>query len=96
MRIDMRSATRPALPPQRGPERSPATDVFNGWRITGFLFDYLNGARMYRDWPSHDQDLATCAAKSPDPLDRRKWLSERHGTRKDFPTLPPAPGWPAK
>ena len=43
MRIGLRAppSTKPGSPAQEGQSKAPYVDVFGGWKITSFLFDYL-------------------------------------------------------
>ncbi|MFN3003527.1 hypothetical protein [Mycolicibacterium wolinskyi] len=79
--------------PQAGPEPSPRTDVFKGWKVTGFLAssgsDYVSQA-----WPDYQAADAACLKKAPDPTERREFLTTGEHPRSDFPTSPPSPGWP--
>jgi hypothetical protein len=85
------------LPPQKGPEAAPTTDVFGDWRIVGALnsFAYFDGD-LVREWPTLHADVAACVDKAPDPPDRRAFLIDGEHPRSDFPTLPASPGWPAE
>lgn len=95
VRLTAPAAADNALPPQQGPAPAPSNDVFGDWTITGFLASYsmpdASGAAV---WPSLDADIAKCVAESPDPPERRAFLIEGEHPRSEFPTSPPAPGWP--
>jgi hypothetical protein len=82
------------LPPQKGPAPAPVDDVFGGWRIAQTLAA-ANYTSPPPEWPTMVDDANTCAAKAPDPLERRLFLSAGTHPRSDFPTLPAFPGWPA-
>ena len=84
------------LPPQQGPAPAPSGDVFGNWQITGRLTSSsVNSATESAQWPTYQDDLATCVAKAPDPPERRAFLIEGEHPRSDFPTSPANPGWPA-
>jgi hypothetical protein len=81
-----------ALPPQEGPASSPSENVFGGWRIVGFLA--ATSPSSASQWPTMEADQAACVAAAPEPVERRKFLSNGEHPRSDFPTLPASPGWP--
>jgi hypothetical protein len=80
---------------QQGPSLYANTDVFGGWRVVGSLAG-SNSVGLIEEWPEVDQDLATCAIKAPETLERRQFLTTGEHPRSDFPTLPASPGWPAQ
>ncbi|WP_157890507.1 hypothetical protein [Mycolicibacterium goodii] len=81
------------LGPQSGPASAPRTDVFKGWKVTGFLAatgtDYV--AKV---WPGHEAATQECVQSAPDPLERRAFLTKGEHPRGDFPSASPVPGWP--
>ncbi len=81
--------------PQQGQSRYATTDVFAGWRVVGNLDDLLSGPGD-PEWPEFTQDLDACAARAPDSVERREYLTSAERPRSEFPTLPPSPGWPAE
>jgi hypothetical protein len=81
------------LPPQSGPSPAPSDNVFGGWRITDYEFSTRDGFRTR--WPAYDEVVAKCVDSAPDPPDRREALVNGEHPRSDFPTSPPAPGWPS-
>lgn len=83
------------LPPQNGPALYPTTDVFGGWRIVGSLSEFSQ-SKVNPEWPEFIQDQAACAARAPESLERREYLTSADRPRSDFPTLPASPGWPAE
>ncbi|MCZ8378286.1 hypothetical protein O6P37_05365 [Mycobacterium sp. CPCC 205372] len=78
------------LPPQAGTGRTPQEDVFDGWRVTGFQFEYL--AKPSR-WEGYARDLQVCR-DAGDKVTNRSFTPMGRYPRSDFPTLPAAPGWP--
>lgn len=82
----------PPLAPQSGPARAPSIDVFGGWRITSHQGGYIAGYGLAPEWPDVAQDTDACRAKAPPHPDL---IRGGEYPRSDFPTLPPAPGWPA-
>jgi hypothetical protein len=76
------------LQPQSGPARTPHNDVFSGWRITSQHGNYFTATGRSQ------ADLDLCAAKAPDPPERRNALATGYHPRDDFPTRPSYPGWP--
>jgi hypothetical protein len=82
--------------PQKGPARTPFDDVFGGYKVTGYFGGYFSAKGADSIWSEYQQATADCIAKAPDPLERRKYLSSNYVSRSEFPTLPAAPGWPAK
>jgi hypothetical protein len=82
--------------PQQGPARTPFDDVFGGYKVTGYFGGYFSAKGADAIWPENQQATADCIAKAPDPLERRKFLSQHYLPRSEFQTLPAAPGWPAK
>ena len=78
---------------QQGTSKAPFDDVFGGWKITNFLFDYL--AQPAR-WPEKDRDRASCIAKAEGAPESRDFKPHQPYPFSDFPTLPATPGWPAK
>ena len=82
--------------PQHGPARAPFDDVFGGYKVTGYYGGYFSAKGANPIWPEYQQATADCIAKAPDPLERRKFLSQNYLSRSEFQTLPAAPGWPAK
>ena len=95
MRIGLRAPTgsESKSPVQEGPSKTPSDNVFSGWRITSFLFDYLS---QPTSWPEKDADLATCVAKADSPPESRHFIPLAPYPLSDFPMLPAAPGWPAR
>lgn len=84
-----------ALPPQEGPASRPVDDVFAGWKITGFLNEFLDfDSQFEQAWPTYQEDTQKCVDMAPDPPDRRNFLTTGENPRTDFPTGPPIPGWP--
>jgi len=83
------------LPPQKGPAPAPVDDVFGGWKVVqkAAAAGFDHGPPP--EWPTMVDDANACAAKAPDPLERRLFLSTGIHPRSDFPTLPAFPGWPA-
>lgn len=95
-RVDLVAPAEPQLlPPQRGPSNYPFTDVFGNWRVVGYLHP-MGAGDLQPEWPEYTQDLDACTAKSPEPLERREYLTSADRPRSDFPTLPASPGWPAE
>jgi hypothetical protein len=93
-RVDLQAPPAPqGLPPQRGPSSYPLTDVFGRWRVIGSLHP-AGSTDLQPEWPEYTQDLDACTAKSPEPLERREYLTSADRPRSDFPTLPASPGWP--
>jgi hypothetical protein len=82
--------------PQTGPARTPFDDVFGGYKVTGYDGGYFSAEGADPIWPENQQATDECIAKAPDPLERRKFLSQNYLSRSEFQTLPAAPGWPAK
>jgi hypothetical protein len=78
---------------QAGLSKAPYDNVFGGWKITSFLFDYLS---QPRSWPEKDADLAGCIAKADGPPESRHFIPRKPYPLSDFPTLPATPGWPEK
>jgi hypothetical protein len=84
-------------PHQKGPAAAPVADVFDGWRIDGHLVDAADDPNVQHcdEWPSQLSDAQQCQTKAPDPVERRKFLSDGVHPRSDYPTLPAYPGWPS-
>jgi hypothetical protein len=82
--------------PQKGPARTPFDDVFGGYKVTGYHGGYFSAEAADPIWPENQQATKDCIDKAPDPLERRKFLSQNYLSRSEFQTLPAAPGWPAK
>jgi hypothetical protein len=78
---------------QEGPSKAPYDNVFGGWKITSFLFDYLS---QPTSWPEKDADLAACIAKADGPPESRHFIPRVPYPLSDFPTHPATPGWPEK
>ncbi|MDT5198826.1 MAG: hypothetical protein QOH34_348 [Mycobacterium sp.] len=95
MRIGLRAPADGAskTPPQEGPSKAPYDNVFGGWKITNFMFDYLS---QPTSWPEKNADLAACIAKADGPPESRHFTPRQPYPLSDFPTLPATPGWPAK
>jgi hypothetical protein len=95
MRIGLRAPgnTKPESLAQEGPSKAPYVDVFGGWKITSFVFDYLT---QPVSWPEKDADRAACIAKADGPPESRQFKPWVTYPRSDFPTLPATPGWPDK
>ncbi|MEH3132972.1 MAG: hypothetical protein PGN27_23700 [Mycolicibacterium neoaurum] len=89
-----RSDTAEYLPDQAGPEPAPANDVFGDWKITGFVNGFGLPGSSVAEWPTFRQDKNTCIDQAPDDPARRAFLTSGDHPRSDFPTSPPAPGWP--
>jgi hypothetical protein len=87
------SATQ--LPPQKGPSLYAMSDVFSGWRVVGRLqaFTQIDAGP---EWPEFGEDQAACAARAPESVERREYLTSADRPRSDFPTLPASPGWPVE
>lgn len=79
------------LPPQRGPSMSPNDNVFQEWRVLGYL---TTTSSRYEEWPDKDDVQGRCVQSAPDPLDRRKQLAKGPQSAAAFPISPPDPGWP--
>lgn len=95
-RVDLQTPPAPqVLPPQRGPSNYPFIDIFGQWRVIGSLHP-AGSTDLQSEWPEYTQDLDACTTKSPEPLDRREYLTSADRPRSDFPTLPASPGWPAQ
>jgi hypothetical protein len=94
MRITMTAPAqvRAQMPPQQGPARAPSVDVFNGWRITSHQGGYFARSGVGPEWPDFAQTKDTCLAKAPAHHDFARGAEY---PPSDYPTLPPAPGWPA-
>ena len=94
MRITMTApaTTGPQLPAQQGPARAPSVDVFGGWRITGHQGGYFAEYGLPAEWPDLARDTDACRAKAPPHPDL---VRGGEYPRSNFPTQPPAPGWPA-
>ncbi|WP_231633818.1 MULTISPECIES: hypothetical protein [unclassified Mycobacterium] len=94
MRITMTApaTTGPQLPAQQGPARAPSADVFGGWRITGHQGGYFAEYGLAAEWPDLARDTDACRAKAPPHPDL---VRGGEYPRSNFPTQPPAPGWPA-
>lgn len=84
----------PPLPPQKGPAPAPVDDVFGGWKIAQRMPDVAY-THAPPEWLTLVDDKNACAAKAPDPLERRLFLATGRHPRSDFPALPAFPGWPA-
>jgi hypothetical protein len=82
--------------PQEGPARTPVTDVFGGYTVTGYDGGYFGAQGADPIWPEYQRTTDECVANAPDPLERRKYLSTNYLPRSEFATLPPAPGWPTE
>jgi hypothetical protein len=95
MRIGLRAPTgsESKSPVQEGPSKTPSDNVFSGWKITNFLFDYLSQPTL---WPGKDSDLVACIAKAEGPPESRHFIPLETYPRSEFPTLPATPGWPAR
>ena len=94
MRIGLRAPSESeSRSAQEGPSKAPYDNVFGGWKITNFLFDYLTQPAQ---WPEKDADLAACIAKADGPPESRHFTPRQPYPLSDFPTLPATPGWPAK
>jgi hypothetical protein len=94
MRIGLRAPSESeSRSAQEGPSKAPYDNVFGGWKITTFLFDYLTQPAQ---WPEKDADLAACIAKADGPPESRHFTPRQPYPLSDFPTLPATPGWPAK
>jgi len=95
MRIGLRAPARSESksPAQHGPSKAPYDNVFGGWKITSFLFDYLS---QPTSWPEKDADLKACIAKAEGPPESRHFIPRVPYPLSDFPRLPATPGWPAK
>jgi hypothetical protein len=98
MRIIVRApaAPQPSDASQHGPARTPSVDVFGGYRITDVYGGYFPPTGGISEWSAHDAVEASCVAKAPDPVEWRKQFTGNYHTIKDFPVLPPTPGWPEK
>jgi hypothetical protein len=83
------------LAPQKGSAPAPADDVFGGWRVAQRIPGIPGDTQARAEWPTKVDDVNTCLAKAPDPLERRLFLGHGVHPRSDFPTLPAFPGWPA-
>ena len=83
------------LAPQKGPSSYATTDIFGGWRVVGKL-EASSWLAMLSEWPEFNQDLDACAARAPESIERREYLTSADRPRSDFPTLPASPGWPAQ
>lgn len=94
MRVTLKSpqSTSP-LPPQSGSAAAPNDDVFGGWHIDGFLA--ATSSYVAPQWPTFESDRDTCVREAPDSAEHRRFLVTKAHDRADFPTEPPAPGWPA-
>ena len=94
MRVGLREPSESeSRSPQEGPSKAPYDNVFGGWKITNFLFDYLS---QPTSWPDKDADLAACIAKADGPPESRHFTPRQPYPLSAFPTLPATPGWPAK
>jgi hypothetical protein len=95
MRVGLRAPAdgAPKMPVQEGLSKAPYDNVFGGWKITTFLFDYLS---QPRSWPEKDADVAGCIAKAEGPPESRHFIPRKPYPLSDFPMLPAVPGWPAK
>jgi hypothetical protein len=95
MRIGLRAPADAALktPAQEGSSKAPYDNVFGGWKIANFLFDYLS---QPTSWREKDADLAACIAKADGPPESRRFTPRQPYPLSRFPTLPATPGWPAK
>ncbi|MCV7281206.1 hypothetical protein H7J88_16315 [Mycolicibacterium flavescens] len=78
------------LPPQQGPARAPALDVFDGWQVTAHQGGYL----LEANWPDATGVKAECAARDDSPPQDRTFPPGEQYPQSRFPTLPAAPGWP--
>ncbi|MGV0781003.1 hypothetical protein [Mycolicibacterium sp. XJ775] len=78
---------------QKGPSKAPFQDVFGGWKITSFLFDYFT---QPASWPEKGSDLASCIARDERPAENTHFERDKSYPRSAFPTLPSVPGWPEK
>jgi len=95
MRVGLRAPaeSESKSPAQEGPSKVPYDDVFDGWKVTSFLSDYMTESTP---WPDKEGDLAACTAKADGPPESRHFIPRRPYSRSDFPTVPATPGWPAK
>lgn len=84
----------PALPPQRGPDPAPSSDVFGDWHVDGFLA--ATTSYVAAQWPTFEADRDTCIREAPDSTQHRTFMVTNAHERVDFPTDSPSPGWPAK
>lgn len=80
------------LPPQKGPSRAPFTNVFDGWRVTG----YEGGYFATGPWADSSDETLQCVSRAERPPESRDFKPWKQYPRSDFPTLPATPGWPDK
>lgn len=94
MRIGLRAPDDPGeLSLQQGRSKAPFQDVFGGWKITSFLFDYLT---QPASWPEKRRDLAACVARDDRPEESRHLERDKSYPRLAFPAMAAVPGWPEK